>query len=174
LGSSLLRPGGHLHPFMLADSSGTTGSPVPCQRLQRAHATFTPDTARTTYRPPPDSKRHNLRAFIPGQPSVPSFDVITKHFDASSVVHSRSSSRRTPDPLKAGLFRSRFPPRLLTGMTPRRFGIPACTANPEGQTSITNTARLATVTSYITATPLSGHTVSSRGHRSPRRSQNPA
>jgi hypothetical protein len=53
-------------------------------------------------------------------------------FDASAVVHTRSSSRRTPDPVTPGLFHSRFPHRLLTGMTLRRFGIPACTANPEG------------------------------------------
>lgn len=33
---------------------------------------------------------------------------------------------------------------------------------------------LMTVTFYITITPLSGHTVSSWGHRSPRLSQNPA
>jgi len=43
-----------------------------------------------------------------------------------------SSSRRSPDPLIASLLRSRFPSRLLTGMTLRRFGISACTANPEG------------------------------------------
>jgi acyl-CoA synthetase (AMP-forming)/AMP-acid ligase II len=28
----------------------TTGSPVPCHRLQRVHATFTPSTAKATYR----------------------------------------------------------------------------------------------------------------------------
>ena len=59
------------------------------------------------------------------------FDVIVHIHDASAVVHTRSSSRRSPDPLVAGLLRSRFPPRLLTGMTLRRFGISACTANPE-------------------------------------------
>src|SRR5467141_1156686 len=53
-------------------------------------------------------------------------------FDASAVAYTCSSSRGTPGPLVAGLFRSRFPPRLLTGMTLRRFGLPACTANPEG------------------------------------------
>src|SRR5450759_4264808 len=52
-------------------------------------------------------------------------------FDASAVVHSCSSSRCLPDPLIADRFRSRFPPRLLTGMTLRRFGISACTAIPE-------------------------------------------
>jgi hypothetical protein len=53
-------------------------------------------------------------------------------FDASAVVYSRSSSRRLPDPLIAGLLRSRFPPRLLTGMTLRWFGFSAYSANPEG------------------------------------------
>jgi hypothetical protein len=52
---------------------------------------------------------------------------------ASAVVYTCSSSRRSPAPLIAGLFPSRFPPRLLTGMTLRQFGISACTANPEGQ-----------------------------------------
>jgi hypothetical protein len=61
----------------------------------------------------------------------PGFDVIIKPFDASAVVYTRSSSRRIPDPLIADLFRSRFPPRLLTGMTLRRFGLSACTASPE-------------------------------------------
>jgi hypothetical protein len=47
------------------------------------------------------------------------------------IGRGRSSSRRVPDPLTAGLSRSRFPPRLLTDMTLRRFGNSACTANPE-------------------------------------------
>ncbi len=49
------------------------------------------------------------------------------------MVHTRSSSHRTPNPLTASLFRSRSPPRLLTEMTLRRFGSSAYTANPEGQ-----------------------------------------
>ena len=61
------------------------------------------------------------------------FDVIVHIHDASAVVYACSSSRHSPDPLIAGLLRSRFPPRLLTDMTLRRFGISACTANPEGQ-----------------------------------------
>jgi hypothetical protein len=67
----------------------------------------------------------------PGICGPPGFGVINKPFDASAVVHTRSSSRRLPDPLMAGRFRSRFPPRLLTGMTLRRFGTSACTAIPE-------------------------------------------
>ena len=72
------------------------------------------------------------RVLVPGWDSYPGFDVVVHYFDASAVVYTCSSSRRTPDPLIAGLLRSRFPPRLFTGMTLRRFGISACTANPEG------------------------------------------
>ena len=72
------------------------------------------------------------RALVPRRDSGPGFDVVVHIFDASAVVYTCSSSRRSPDPLVASLLRSRFPPRLLTGMTLRRFGISACTANPEG------------------------------------------
>src|SRR5674476_218610 len=71
-------------------------------------------------------------AFVPGSGCSPSFDAVVIYFDASAVVQPCSSSRCVPDPLVAGLFHSRFPPRLLTGMTLRRFGLLACTASPEG------------------------------------------
>jgi len=61
-------------------------------------------------------------------------------------------------PADSGLFRSRFPPRLLTGMTLRRFGLSACTANPEGLSSITSTARSGSTIFYIVTPFLSGHT----------------
>ena len=41
-------------PATPAVSIGATGSPVPCQRLRRAHATYTPGTAGATYRQLPD------------------------------------------------------------------------------------------------------------------------
>lgn len=72
------------------------------------------------------------RTLFPGQRLSPGFDVKVVFHDASAVVHTRSSSHCVPDPLIAGLLPSRFPPRLLTGMTLRRFGISACSANPEG------------------------------------------
>ncbi len=54
------------------------------------------------------------RAFIPGTPdnpvSMPSF----YSFDASAVVHTCSSSRRTRDPLTAGPLPQRSPVRLST------------------------------------------------------------
>ncbi len=76
--------------------------------------------------------RHDVPCLHPGNQILSRFRRHHVPIDASAVVHTRSSSRRTPDPLTASLFRNRFPPRLLTGMTLRRFGSPACTANPEG------------------------------------------
>gem|GEM_PF-3627505 len=57
--------------------------------------------------------------------------MLSLFYDASAVVQPCSSSHRIPDPLLASRFRDRFPPRHLTGMTSRRFGLPACTASPE-------------------------------------------
>ena len=74
----------------------------------------------------------NGRDLFPGHAVIPGFDAIMNFYGASAVVYTCSSFRRLPDPLIAGLFPSRFPPRLLTGMTLGRFGISACTANPEG------------------------------------------
>ena len=50
---SLSRPKGHHCPTDQAAAIGATGSPVPCQRPRRAHATSTPGTARAACRPPP-------------------------------------------------------------------------------------------------------------------------
>ena len=64
------------------------------------------------------------RAFVPGTLRLPGFDAIVPPIDASAVVHTRSSSRRTPDPLTAGLFPQRSPPRLLTGAACGGLGSP--------------------------------------------------
>src|SRR5260370_18842638 len=48
----------------------------------------------------------HARAFVPGILRFPGFDAIVPPIDASALVHARSSSRRTPDPLTAGLFRN--------------------------------------------------------------------
>src|SRR5262249_45944900 len=98
------------------------------------------------------------RAFVPGAMRSPGFDAIVPPIDASAVVHTRSSSRRPPDPLTAGLFPQRSPPRLLTGAACGGLGSPPALANPEGQTSITGTARFVLATFYIAFTLLSGHT----------------
>src|SRR5215813_13151052 len=64
------------------------------------------------------------RAFVPGAMRSPGFDAIVPPIDASAVVHTRSSSRRPPDPLTAGLFPQRSPPRLLTGAACGGLGSP--------------------------------------------------
>ena len=64
------------------------------------------------------------RAFVPGVMRAPGFGANVRHFDASPVVHSRSSSRRAPDPLTAGLFPHRSRPRLFTGAPCGGLGSP--------------------------------------------------
>ena len=85
------------------------------------------------------------------------FDAIVPPIDASAVVHARSSSRRTPDPLTAGLFPQRSPPRLLTGAACGGLGSP-----PARRTRRTylhhwhSTVRAGDLLHRLT--PLSGHT----------------
>ncbi len=137
-----MRPGGLPGPFRPDDGSEAAGSPVPCQRLRRAHATSTPGTARAAGREAPWLRaRPTGRAFVPGLTRDPGFDAVFAHFDASAVVCTCSSSRRTPDPLLAGLLPQRSP-RGLFGLTQlavvwtlRLHG------EPGGPTSITGTAR---------------------------------
>ena len=62
-------------------------------------------------------------AFIPGTMRFPGFDVIVPRFDASAVVHSRSSSRRSPDRSRRP-FPQRSPPRLLTAAACGGLGSP--------------------------------------------------
>src|SRR5690242_12294946 len=73
------------------------------------------------------------RAFVPGVRRSPGFDAIVPPIDASAVVHTRSSSRRPPDPLTAGLSPQRSPPRLLTDAACGGLGSPPALASPEGQ-----------------------------------------
>ena len=54
------------------------------------------------------------RAFVPGPPTDPVSMPSLFRFDASAVVHTCSSSHRTPAPLTARRQPQRSPPRLLT------------------------------------------------------------
>lgn len=56
------------------------------------------------------------------------------------MVHLRSSSRLTPDPLKAGLFRRRSPPRRLTGAAYGGLVSPPAGRHRRAKASITRTA----------------------------------
>src|SRR5262245_31687050 len=59
---------------------------------------------------PPAEGTPSRRAFVPGTMVLPGFDAIVPPIDASAVVHTRSSSRRPPDPLTAGLSRNAHHP----------------------------------------------------------------
>ena len=67
------------HPLPLSVRIETTGSPVPCQRLRRAHATFTPDTTGATCRQLPSPRHATAHAVIPGVGDNPGFDVIAHY-----------------------------------------------------------------------------------------------
>ena len=70
----------------------------------------------------PEQADGNSAPQLSGRRSWPSSDVVC--FDASAVVHTRSSSRRPPDPLTAGLLPQRSPPRLLTDAACGGLGSP--------------------------------------------------
>jgi len=92
-----------------------------------AHDELTPPLHRA---PPgqhagrPLAEGTHVRTFVPGTLRLPGFDAIVPPIDASAVVHTRSSSRHPPDPLTAGLFPQRSPPRLLTGAACGGLGSP--------------------------------------------------
>ena len=110
---------------------------------------------------PPAEGTPAWRAFVPGIRRSPGFDAIVPPIDASAVVHARSSSRRTPDPLTAGLFPQRSPPRLLTGAACGGLSSP-----PARRTRRTylhhwhSTVRAGDLLHRLT--PLSGHTTERR------------
>jgi hypothetical protein len=130
--SSLLRVGPPLCSTSLNDL-GATGSPVPCQCLRRAHATYTPGTARATCRPLPGSQPAPSRARLYPRAQVPPWFRCRLHISMRPqwFTHVRL--------LVAHLTRSwrAVSATLTTPALDRRslrwFGISACTANPEGQ-----------------------------------------
>ena len=101
-----------------------------------------------------------------GPPSVPPID-------ASAVVHTRSSSRRTPDPLTAGLFRTLTTP-ALNRRSLRWFGLPACTANPEDLPPSLAQHGSYRRPSTLPHSPFRTHRIGGSGATAPPRSQSPA
>ena len=105
---------------------------VPRRLVLLFHASACDELTPPLHRAPPGQHtgRHLAegtpprRAFVPGVMRAPGFGANVRHFDASPVVHSRSSSRRAPDPLTAGLFPHRSRPRLLTGAPCGGLGSP--------------------------------------------------
>ena len=144
--ASVLSPSGLGHPGFSLSTTRVPTAPSATGRSYRErqillfHARACNELTPPLHRTPPGPRAGSSLApdtpsgapLSRGRTSCPGFDVIVYILDASAVVYTCSSSRRSPDPLVASLLRSRFPPRLLTGMTLRWFGISACTANPEG------------------------------------------
>src|SRR5215472_7184644 len=119
LRSSLSQPG----KSPPAITIGATGSPVPCQRLRRAHATSTPGTTRTATRLPPGPRRAPAapasRGFSASPVLMPSFAVSMRH---QWFTHVRLLGR-TPD-RSTRPFPQRSPPRLLTAAACGGLGPP--------------------------------------------------
>ena len=119
--------------------TGLARPPVSRRQVLLFHASAYDELTPPIHRTPPGQQAGRPLAHStpprprlhPGRAENLRFRCHSHSFDASAVVHPCSSSRRVPDPLTAGLLRSRFPPRLLTGMTLRRFGLSVCSANPE-------------------------------------------
>ncbi len=153
-------------------SHGHTGTLAPLTRpllsgrqVLLFHASARDELTPPLHRAPPGQHAgHPLtestparRAFVPEAMRPSGFDAIVPPIDASAVVHARSSSRRTPDPLTAGLFPQRSPPRLLTSAACGDLGSP-----PARRTRRTylhhwhSTVRAGDLLHRLT--PLSGHT----------------
>ena len=81
-----------------------------------------------------------------------------KRFDASAVVHTCSSSRRTPDPLPCWPFPRSLPTPALDENDTAAVWALRLPGEPGGPTSITSTARSTLTTFYIATSSLSGHT----------------
>jgi len=89
---SLSRPGGNLRPIRLAVGSEATGSPIPCQRLRRAHATYTPGTTRAAGRDAPWLRDTPWACLCPGEePKISGFDAIFWDLRcvSSGIAHAR-------------------------------------------------------------------------------------
>ena len=99
-----------------------TWPPLSGRQVLLFHASARDELTPPLHRAPPGQHAgHPLaedtpaqRAFVPETLYPSGFDAIIPPIDASAVVHARSSSRRPPDPLTAGLSPQRSPPRLLT------------------------------------------------------------
>jgi len=156
LGSSLSRPAGRA-------AARSRHPSVPRRQVLLFHASACDELTPPLHRAPPGPHAGRFlaedaptgRAFVPGTSPSPGFDADFMSFDASAVVHARSSSRRAPDPVSPGLFPGRSPQRLFTAAAPGGLGSPPARRTRRATSSITGTARFVLVTFYITTTLLS-------------------
>jgi hypothetical protein len=120
---------GSLIPFSMPVYPGAPH--VPCKSPYQARAAFMPGTTWPASRHPPGSSR--------GNNWTPVSECHRYAYDVSTVVHSRSPSRLTPDTSRAP-FPQRSPPRLIHRRSLRWFETSPCVGGPGGPTSITSAA----------------------------------
>ena len=117
---------GGTSPLSFSLGIETTGSHVPCKRLDQGHATFMPDAIWTVSRPP--------SRLIPGHPVFPGFDII----HSLSTRHQRFTRVRLLGPhlTRVSLpFPSTLTTRALYPRSLRRFGTCSCKPIPRGPPS---------------------------------------
>jgi hypothetical protein len=140
---------------------------VPRRQVLLFHASacdeLTPPIHRTPPGPHAGSSLAGGRGGTPARPlsrgpgPILGFGAVFKIFDASAVVHTRSSSRHSPGPVLPGLFPKRSPRRLLTAAASGGLGSPpARRARRVNLHHWHSTVRAGGF--YVTITLLSGHT----------------
>ena len=122
--SSLLRPGGQHAPISTGRHyrGDRFSCSVPVPATSSRHL-YTGHRQGHTQAAPWLTTRHR-RAHVPRVQRSLGFDATVRTLDASAVIHTCSSSRRSPDPLVAGLLPQRSPPRLLTSAACGGLGSP--------------------------------------------------
>ena len=96
----------------------------------------------------PRLRTHRSGPLSRDHPQIPVSMPSLFRFDASAVVHTCSSSHRTPAPLTARRHPQRSPPRLLTDAACGGLESPPA-RRPGGPTPITGTARIVPTIFYI-------------------------
>src|SRR5680860_1278217 len=137
--------------------------PVSRRQVLHFHASACDELTPPIHRTPPEP--HTGSSLAESTPTgaplsrrpgpILSFDAIVVLLDASAVVHTRSSSRRTPDPVTPGLFPQRSPRRLLTDAASGGLGSPPARRARRAKPPSLAQHRFVLATSYITTTLLS-------------------
>src|SRR5260370_25569658 len=113
--------------------TGITGwPPVSRRQVLQFRASACDELTPPLHRAPPGPRAGSSLAEGPpagaplsrGRDPILSFDAICMSFDASAVVRTCSSSRRSPHPVSPGLFPERSPPRLFTSAASGGLGSP--------------------------------------------------
>ena len=136
-------------------------SSVSRRQVLHFHASACDELTPPIHRAPPGPRAGSSLAegAPPGAPMsrrpvpIPGFDAIWISFDASAVVHTRSSSRRSPDPVTPGLSPERSPRRLLTDAASGGLGSPPARRTRRANLHHWHSTGLVLTTFYVIITP---------------------